>query len=155
MWSYPAITVTTFAIRTSSLLTSFRGLGCSIASPWDFVVDERTSFCCRHLLSHLRRFFWLSRKSTPVGRLHAISCGITVTFRVEPCCRLYPNHYSRAFASSNFSLLPLHKPVLRLTCHLSRDGEVVTFPCSAYKTIMDNVGGACTPVALQSRAGTL
>jgi hypothetical protein len=41
-------------------------------------------------------------------------------FSVEPCCMLYPPHYTTAFAFSEFSMLPLHQHASRFACHALR-----------------------------------
>jgi len=122
------LSVTAFAIRTCSLLTSRRALGQSIAAHWDLWLMSAPAFVaviCFLIFEDSAGYLAIQHLSD-VCTLSVAAC--TAAFRVELCFRLYPGCYRRAFASSDLSLLPLPLPVLRLACHPSRDGGVVTFP---------------------------
>jgi hypothetical protein len=111
---------TAFAIRTCSLLTSRRArfqstlahfvassLGAPAEAVFCFPIREGSpdSLAMEHL--------------SDVGTRFA-EVVVALDFRVKPCCRLYPLDFRAAFASSDFSLPPLHGPALRLACQASR-----------------------------------
>jgi hypothetical protein len=112
--------VTAFAIRTCSLLTSRRArfqstlahfvassLGAPAEAVFCFPIREGSpdSLATEHLSDVGARF---------------IGVVVAPDFCVEPCSMLYPTDYRSAFASSDLFLPSLHRPALRSACQASR-----------------------------------